>query len=308
MTDDPREKVEQTIRDCYASWSETYYRDWYQDGSGPYPPHVRRFRQLIEASGARTLLDAGCGPAAFLRCVVDLELDCYGFDLTPEMVDEARKILVAEGQDPNQVWTASILEGPVAKGPSGEGLEAYDAVISAGVIPHIPGSEDLTLLENLVKAARPGGMIAIQGRNQLFSLFTANRYSRDFLFDELVDMPGLLDRADGEAGALKQVISDWEGMFRTDLPPLRPNEDGAAGYDEVLSRTHNPLTYQALACQAGLRDISLHYCNYHVLPPMFSDRVPELFQRETEALEAADDWRGLFMASSFILVGYRRED
>ena len=40
------------------------------------------------------------------------------------------------------------------------------------------------MLANLRDAVRPGGLVAVEARNQLFALFTLNRYSRD-LFREM---------------------------------------------------------------------------------------------------------------------------
>ena len=85
-----REAVEAAVRECYSTWNAHYYDDYYQC-AGAYPPvHTDIVRGLLRADGARTALDAGCGPASMLRDLAEPGLERWGLDLTPEMVVEAR--------------------------------------------------------------------------------------------------------------------------------------------------------------------------------------------------------------------------
>ena len=64
---DERKRVEAEVQSCYSTWARTYFDDYYS-GAGAYPPvHVDIVRGLLKASGAKSLLDAGCGPASMLR-------------------------------------------------------------------------------------------------------------------------------------------------------------------------------------------------------------------------------------------------
>lgn len=73
-----REAVEGAVRDCYSTWSAHYYDDYYQ-GAGAYPPlHTDIVRGLSRAAGARTVLDAGCGPASMLRDLAEPGLERWG--------------------------------------------------------------------------------------------------------------------------------------------------------------------------------------------------------------------------------------
>jgi hypothetical protein len=55
--------------------------------------------------------------------------------------------------------------------------------------------------------------------------------------------------------------------------------------------------------RAGLTDVRILFYHYHSLPPMLEKSVPALFRRESVAMEVAEDWRGYFMASAFIVTG-----
>src|SRR5262249_28129524 len=87
----------------------------------PTPPvHTDIVRGLLHAAGARTVLDAGCGPASMLRDLAEPGLERWSFDLTP--------------------------------------AEGFDAVICFGVLPHLPAWADAQVLANLRAAVRPGGI------------------------------------------------------------------------------------------------------------------------------------------------------
>jgi len=152
---------------------------------------------------------------------------------------------------------------------------------------------------------RPGGLVAIEARNQLFALFTLNRYSLDFFRGELIRSEALKARAGDASSALDTALGELEQRFRTDLPPVRKGKVDEPGYDEVLSRTHNPLVLREEFAAAGFSDVRLLFYHYHCLPPMLEAAAPELFRRESVAMEDPSDWRGHFMASAFIVAGRR---
>lgn len=299
-----REKLELAIRACYSTWGERYYADYYES-EGAYPPvHTAIVRDLLKVSGARSVLDAGCGPASMLR---DLELpglERYGFDLTPEMVKEARVVLARQGVPQDHVWEGSVLDAAAVRQPA-TGKSGYDAAVCFGVLPHIAQDADRTVLENLRDAVRPGGLVAVEARNALFSLFTLNRYSREFFRNELIDEEALRARAGEERGALDAALKELDTRFRLDLPPIRKGYAEEPGYDEVLARTHVPMQLEELAKAAGFIETRLLFYHYHALPPMLESNVPSLFRKESVRMESTSDWRGYVMASAFILVGKR---
>lgn len=290
MKKDERASVEAQVRSCYSTWAKTYFDDYYT-GAGAYPPvHVDIVRDLLKASRAKTLLDAGCGPASMLRRLADLGLEMYGFDLTPEMVEEARRVMAAS-MPAERLWQGSVAEPADYRRPA----RGYDAAICFGVFPHVPENLDAIAIANLHAALAPGGLAAIEARNQLFALFTLNRYTRE-LFNELI---GIEEIPAAQRQAIAPALEALEKQLRMDLPPIR------AGYDEVLSRTHNPLVMRGQMERAGFRDVKLHFYHYHALPPMLERHAPEWFRRRSLELEDPADWRGHFMASAFIVTGVK---
>jgi len=226
-----REAVEGAVRDdCYSAWSAHYYDDYYQ-GAGAYPPvHTDIVRGLLRAAGARTVLDAGCRPASMLR------------DLAEPGLERCR-VLAEQGLPAERVWEGGVLDPAAFRARAGAPPEGFDAVVCFGV------GADAQVLANLRAAVRPGGLVAIEARNQLVALFTFNRYSRDLFHDVLIGVSALEKKAAdaGERAALERALAALDQHFRIDLPPERTGDASRPGYDEVLSRTHNPFLLRQVA-------------------------------------------------------------
>lgn len=298
-------RAEAQVRHCYSTWSRRYYDEYYGEDA-PHPPvHRDILRDLIAGSAATSLLDAGCGPASFLRDATDLGVDLYGFDLTPEMVDEAKRVLAPAGVPGARLWEGSVLDPSAFRCPA-EPARRFGAAICVGVLPHIPADADDAVVAALADAVLPGGLVVAEARNQLFGLFTMNRYSHALVRDDLIGADALRARVSPEeSDGLERALTRLEGMFRTDLPPVRGGHEDEPGYDEVLSRTHNPLLLAESFRRAGLVDVRTLYYHFHALPPMLEADAPRLFREASIAMEDPEDWRGLVMASAFLVAGRR---
>jgi SAM-dependent methyltransferase len=302
--DDQRERIEASVQSCYSTWGTSYYQEYY-GANAPYPPvHVELLRRLLLQSGARTVLDAGCGPASFLRHLSRDGLELFGFDLTAQMIEEARRVFGELSLDARRLWQGSVLDRDAYRGPPDQGIPPqFDAAVCVGVMPHVAAEHDNTVFTNLSGALRPGGTAIVEARNQLFSLFTLNRPSYEFIRDELVRADELLARSDTERPKIEEALRTMQGAFRMDLPPIRRGKANEPGYDEVVSRTHNPLTLRRQFEAAGFTDVRVLFYHFHAVPPLLAAEFRERFLRESVAMEDPEDWRGYFMASAFLLVG-----
>jgi SAM-dependent methyltransferase len=301
-----RERIEEAVKACYAGWSESYHRDYCGQGASYPPVHYALLRGLLQQAGARTVLDAGCGPASFLRELAGTDIEAYGFDLTPEMADEGRRVFASLGWPAERLWEGSILDAASFAAPSGPGPGGFDAVICSGVFPHIRAEDEETVLENLREAVRPGGLVAVEARNALFALFSLNRYSMEFFAHDLMRLDALADALPPEKrDQINEAVRTLEDRFRMDQPPPRQGSGGAPGYDEVLARTHNSFVLRERFVAAGLRDVRVLFYHYHCVPPMLAEALGDSFREASLAMEDPEDWRGHFMASAFIMTGVR---
>lgn len=293
------------VKACYSTWSTTYYQDYYSRQAGYPPVHRDLIIHLLREMGARNVLDAGCGPASFLRELAGAEMDLYGFDLTPEMVTEAKRVFESLGLPPEHIWEGSVLSPASFRNQAGSIPERFDATVCIGVLPHVPPEADVEVIRNLRDAVRDGGLVIAEARNQLFALFTLNRFSFDFFSQELIRAEHLLARANGAKDNLTNALRGIQQQFRMDLPPARKGKADEPGYDEIVSRAHNPFVLREQFAAAGLRDIQILFFHYHCLPPMCQAEIPELFHDASLAQEDPYDWRGHFMASAFLIAGRR---
>lgn len=299
---------EDAITACYASWGNSYHNDYYGPDA-PYPPvHRDILLRLLQEHGARRILDAGCGSASFMRYLVGRQHQIFGFDITPEMVKEGKAVLQALGVDPARLWHGNVTDYSYFTMPgldnAGHSHEAdYDAVVCSGVMPHIPLQQENKVLKNLERCLKPGGLLLLEVRNELFSLFTQNRYTNAFFRQRLIQEESLLSRAGAVAPKLEQALDDFSKLIRTDLPPQRPGKAGS--YDHILSRMHNPLELLPTLEKMGFTNLRPHFYHYHCLPPMLADTAPEFFKNQSLVMENPQDWRGYFMASALIISGIR---
>lgn len=300
--DNNSREAEAAVKNCYSTWADNYHRDYYTEKAAYPPVHETLVHKLLVGAGVRNVLDAGCGPASMLRGLAGLGIELFGFDLTPEMVQEARRVMVPLGVPAGQIWEGSVADSAAFRVPE-TGLADFDAAICVGVFPHVPMELEDAALANLHAAVRPGGLVVVEARNQLFALFTLNRYSHQFFLDDLVRADELFK---GEPESVRRRVLDEVGQgFRLDLPPVRGGKSGEPGYDEVLSRTHNPLVFREKFAAAGFRDVRVLFYHYHCLPPLCEKSAPELFRQRSMAMEDPQDWRGYFMASAFVVTGIR---
>jgi 2-polyprenyl-3-methyl-5-hydroxy-6-metoxy-1,4-benzoquinol methylase len=299
--------VNQAVRRCYSTWGSRYYENYYT-GDDAYPPvHTQIVRELLHKHRATSVLDAGCGPASMLRDLDLAGLARYGFDLTPEMLNEGQRVLSAQNVPAENLWLGTVLDKSSFRSGPATAPKLYDAAICFGVLPHIPADSDGAVFRNLVAAVRPGGLVACEARNELFSLFTLNRYTKSFFRSRLIDEHKLSLFANEmtEKVDVASILGKLDERFRLDLPPTRKGYEGEPGYDEVLSRTHNPFELKAIASEAGLRDVDVLFYHYHAFPPMLERLAPQLFRVASVDMENPHDWRGYFMASAFIIKGFR---
>ncbi|MFF4505662.1 class I SAM-dependent methyltransferase [Streptomyces sp. NPDC001401] len=107
------------------------------------------FTDSVRATGGGPVADVGCGPGHVTAHLNKLGLDAFGIDLSPGMIDTARR------DHPGlrfEVGSMTDLDLPAA---SVAGLLAWQSLI------HIPDDEVPTALGHFHRALRPGGSLQL---------------------------------------------------------------------------------------------------------------------------------------------------
>ncbi len=275
-----------------ASYSEQFdpERIWTNE---EYPANYFRLQlvqRLLAEAGVTSLYELGVGDATPLSTIGSTGIRVAGHDISPEMVKFARANMEARGLDPALI---SLLDAQDAGAIAAERelRGEFDAVMALGVIPHV--SDDNAFVAAMDTFVRPGGRLILQFRNSMFSMFTFNRLTREFILDELLV---------GVPEEIRVVVAaDLDARLAVDKPPVRTRPTGD-GYDEILSRFHNPFELAQVVEKHGFSGVKYHWYNYHPAYPMIADQIAARAYREAQvALEHEGTWRGMFLCSAGII-------
>ncbi|MBI1349993.1 MAG: methyltransferase domain-containing protein [Actinomycetales bacterium] len=257
------------------------------DLANGYPANhfaLQQVLNVLQEHGARRLLEVGVGQGNAIPVLASAGIEMSGMDIKDELVAVSRERIQEYGRPADAVCWGDI--GDATTYPSLRRKADFDALLALGILPH--AQQELATLQNMRALLRPGGTAFVECRNALFSLFTFNRYSADFILDSLL--------FDAPAEARDAVREFLEPRLRMDLPPASV---GHATY-------HNPLEVPALFRAAGFTDIVIRPFHYHVAPPVLEGQLGEVFRDGSLALEnEPSGWRGLFLCSAFLVQATR---
>ncbi|MFI6289615.1 class I SAM-dependent methyltransferase [Streptomyces sp. NPDC051018] len=127
---------------------------------------IGTFAELVRGTGNPRTADVGCGPGHVTALLHDLGLDAFGLDLSPAMVDHARRAHPALRFD-----EARMEALPVGDGALGGVLAHYSMI-------HTPPRELPALLAEQARVLAPGGLLLVS--------FYATHGSEPVCFDHKV--------------------------------------------------------------------------------------------------------------------------
>ncbi|MFE9773627.1 class I SAM-dependent methyltransferase [Streptomyces sp. NPDC005931] len=110
---------------------------------------IGTFAELVRGTGNVRAADVGCGPGHLTAMLHDLGLDAFGLDISPAMVDHARRARPAL-----QFVEARMEALPVEAGTLGGVLAHYSMI-------HTPPGELPALLAEQARVLAPGGLILV---------------------------------------------------------------------------------------------------------------------------------------------------
>lgn len=285
------------VRAHYDVSASSYHEQYDPDlvwTNAEYPANFFRLRKVIDllrSSGAKSLYDLGAGEATpLIRIHQALGIAVAGSDLSEEMVRIGQENLARHHLDPALLSLLDVQDDRAVEAEVARRGQS-DAVIALGVIPHV--SNDTAFVDAMSAFCRPGGTLLLQFRNAMFSMFTFNRLTKEFILDDLLaPVPAVFREA---------VAADLDRRLAVDKPPVRRRDDGS-GYDEILSRFHNPFELADIVRSAGFEDLSFHWYNFHPTYPMISGEFDAREYRAAQiALEEDTSWRGMFLCSAGII-------
>ncbi|MFZ5643433.1 MAG: class I SAM-dependent methyltransferase [Bacillota bacterium] len=112
-----------------------------------YREALNRFIDMLKPGSV--ILDLGCGPGNVAKLLVDTQKNFLvtGIDLSPEMVNLARKNVPEAKFEVGDVRQINVKEG------------AYDCIMAAFCLPHLTNEEASALIEKIGLLLRQGGLL-----------------------------------------------------------------------------------------------------------------------------------------------------
>ncbi len=277
--------------------SASTYADQYDETkiwtNEEYPANYFRLklvRRILVDAGVKSLYEHGVGDATPLVTIAGDGIRVAGNDVSPEMVKFARANMTKHGLDPEAINLLDV-QSHDSIDVEREKAGSFDAVMALGVIPHV--EDDRWFVASMDKFLEPGGRLLLQFRNSMFSMFTFNRLTKEFVMDELLsDVPE----------SVRQIVSaDLDQRLAVDKPPKRTRPSGD-GYDEILSKFHNPFELSEIVKSFGYKDLQFHWYNYHPAYPMLAGSIdPKVYRQAQMDLEGDTSWRGMFLCSAGLI-------
>jgi hypothetical protein len=236
----------------------------------------------MQSDQAERIIEVGIGHGSAIKRLTESGFDVVGFDNRPDRVDESRARMAELGLGEERVLEADIVD-PQSYAQLGDG---FGGLVALGVLPY--ADDPVAMLRNMRGLIEPGSQVFIEFRNSLFSLFTFNRLTLDFIVDDL----------------LADVPSVWRERV---VEQLKPKLDMERPPASVHARNfHNPFEVPALFTEAGFTEVAIHPFHYHAALPSVADADLAGFNEASMALEhETSGWRGLFLCSAFLVQARR---
>lgn len=297
---DPKRSVSRHYDAVTANYHEQYERRHLHDLSKSYPANYFRLQLMLNAfvsRGIKRVIEVGVGEGTPLATLGNAGIEVWGFDISSEMVGKSKETMERNGMDPGKIFWGDIQDPTTYVHALKHGQ--FDGLMAMGVMPHV--ENDDMVLDNMAAMVRPGGSVFVEFRNKLFSLFTFNRHSADFILNDLL--------FDVNQKVKDEVARELHTRLRMDMPPVREVVEGSdvPGYDAILSRFHNPFEMSELFSRHGFGEIKLLWYHYHPAMPYLERKMPELFREEAVRLEhEPSNWRGYFLCSAFIVSAVKQ--
>jgi SAM-dependent methyltransferase len=194
---------------------------------------LTHWQELFSIAPGQRVLDAGCGNGEYTVLARQATAGVWAFDLSPRMVDNARRRLIRNNLEIEELTVGSVTSISYPD-------NSFDVVLCMGVIQHVPDRARQSAVNELGRVLRPGGRLYISGPNLLaYHWRLALWLMRQFGFLPKGKMrfhtPGQLRRLVRGAGLAPgrslglEFVPPFSGIYTTDLRRFTVLPDGIIG-------------------------------------------------------------------------------
>lgn len=243
---------------------------------GPY--HANRL-DMVRTLAANVPLrdsksfDFGCGDGVFMTWLAGKGAKVLGADINETMIEAARKRLARLGSDLLMLEQGGV--GAMATIADG----SVDSVFALNVLAYLEPDEEEAFYRESRRVLRPGGQMVVTHSNELFDMFTFNRYTVDFFARNFA--------FSAETKSIASLLTN----------PDKPDRQGFAVRE-------NPLNYRVKLSECGFREEQQEFAILHELPPLLTpqinfDDINKRSYPKTTGWPERDRWKLMFACSIF---------
>jgi len=251
---------------------------------------IKRFKEE-DISGK--IIDFGVGDGVAAKTIYEsANIDTWACDISSEMIKICKNNFELSGMNSNQIMNIDVADNTQFK--EIKSVAPFNAAICLGVMPHVPDVK--VALKNISSLLSNKGRAFISFRNSLFSMFTMNKFTHDFIINDLL--------SDTNNDIKKMVSDDLKSRMEMDKPKPRVLGDaGARGYDTIPAKFHNPLEAEKLFQECGFKNIKIHFYHYHAGYPLLEtdNNTRKLLRQASINLEGSNNWQGNFLCSAYLV-------
>ena len=233
------------------------------------------------------ILDFACGKAEMLSWLSEeKKVKVLGIEKSKGQIDEAIKLNGKQIKDKIVQGSVSYLE----KIDDG----SFDIILAIGIFQYLSDKDFKKTFENFNRILSPKGILIATFQNLFFDLFTFNRFTLDFYFNNLFNDKKI--RIPAVPAELKKYLTKF--MPYGD----KPQKDKVRARDNIYVRLSNPLTIKDDLTRLNFKINKLYYYDFSGLPPEMKLKFPSFANKVEKSLELknSENWRGAFMANAFI--------
>ncbi|MFL5236111.1 MAG: class I SAM-dependent methyltransferase [Rhizomicrobium sp.] len=143
------EQALHTIRQSYDRVADEYARRMFSELDNKPLDRELLNRLVVAVNGKGEICDIGCGPGHVARYLRDHGADVFGLDLSPGMLDEARRL---SPEIPFRQGNMLALDLPDA---SLAGISAFYAIV------HLPPGAVPQAFREMARVLKPGGLLLL---------------------------------------------------------------------------------------------------------------------------------------------------
>lgn len=186
----------------------------------------------------RQVFDFGCGDAVLFEPFLAAGATVRGSDVSEEMIALAKARLTKAGRDPG----LAVRGGVEALRDVGAG--SIDALMSFNVLAYLTDAEEAEFYREAKRVVKPGGYLIVTHSNELFDMFSLNRYTVEFFNRHFIQ------KGEDQSRVASLLTASGSPKDRV-----------------TYNVRENPLAYRFKLLKSGFRETRQEFINRHLAPP-----------------------------------------